>query len=203
MVARCICHRWILQCSRREIAHSLPALVAKPVSCCVSSVYFPIDGGSEGGPGFSPGFPVELGGFGELQLIRPGLPRFQTTASPHLEGCANSGKYVSCHRIYPRNCRSLGSAPDEQNGFPRKHLIPGGGNCRFLGFARNDKGESSALIGCSGGNNCLWMLFIPFTTCRRQVRVLLTNERVGCCLPRSLRCKLGELQIPIPRLRSG
>jgi hypothetical protein len=27
---------------------------------------FAIDGGSEGGPAFSPGFPVEFGGFGEL-----------------------------------------------------------------------------------------------------------------------------------------
>jgi hypothetical protein len=95
-----------------------------------------------------PGFPVEVGGVAIFMRFS-----LQKTAHAALSSAAS---------------RKSGYAPDEQDGSPRKHLILGGGNCRFLGYARNDKGESSALIGCGGGNNCLWMLFIPLATCRRQ-----------------------------------
>jgi hypothetical protein len=106
---------------------------------------------------------MKSGGWTEGVFITLGGPKgHDSSVEKHFQG-------------WSRKCGSP-FAPDEQNGFPRKHLILGGGNCRFLGFARNDKGESSALIGCGGGNNCLWMPFIPLATCRRQARVLLRTQ---------------------------
>ncbi len=62
--------------------------------------------------------------------------------------------------------------PQSSCGFPyrKPHTlvspVPLAGNPGTLGMTK----EAGALsFGCGGANNCLWMLFIPFATCRRQV----------------------------------
>jgi hypothetical protein len=45
-----------------------------------------------------------------------------------------SGRRPGIGVQHARKIEKVTGSPDEQNGFPRKHLILGGGNCRFLGF---------------------------------------------------------------------
>ena len=67
--------------------------------------------------------------------------------------------------------------------------------------SRNDKGESSALIGCGGGHNCLWMLFIPFATSGTSMAFSASHtalERAWCVKPGPLACfrrQPGELSL--------
>ena len=52
----------------------------------------------------------------------------------------------------------------DSSGRDDKFIAPERLNCRSLGFARDDKGEASASIGCDGGNDNLKDVFIPNET---------------------------------------